>query len=141
MEARIKFVVQPLTARPIRPKTIVPLRADTYTPAPPPVLTDLGKSDLQSLVFQTKSLLTASRPLSRWRVGEVFFRLYVRTDRGMLPLFQTVEGDRRRAKLMPEIVALNAGHKICQVIGKVQGEYLWITFVFFEASVGYFRYA
>ena len=52
-----------------------------------------------------------------------------------------MEGDRCKAKLMPEIVALNAEHKICQVIGKVQGEYLWITFVFFLASVGYFCYA
>lgn len=119
----------------------MPLRAGTYTPAPPPVLTDLGKSDLQSLVFQTKSLLTASRPLSRWRVGGVFFRLYVRTDLCMLPLFQTVEGDRCKAKLMPEIVAFNTGHKICQVVGKVQGKRLWITSVFFGVSVGCFRYA
>lgn len=116
----------------------MPLRAGTYNPAPPPVLTDLGKSDLQSLVFQTKSLLTASRPLSRWRVGGVFFRLYVRTDLCMLPLFQTVEGDRCKAKLMPEVVALNARHKICQVVGKVQGEYLWITFVFLGGGCGLF---
>lgn len=119
----------------------MPLRAGTYTPAPPPVLTDLGKSDLQSLVFQTKSLLTASRPLSRWRVGGVFFRLYVRTDFCILPLFLTVEGDLCKAKLMPEVIALNARHKICQVVGKVQGEYLWITLVFLGASVDFFRYA
>ncbi|PAV65949.1 hypothetical protein WR25_00420 [Diploscapter pachys] len=59
----------------------------------------------------------------------------------MLPLFQTVEGDRCKAKLMPEIVAFNTGHKICQVVGKVQGKRLWITLVFFGASVGCFRYA
>lgn len=119
----------------------MPLRAGTYTPAPPPVLTDLGKSDLQSLVFQTKSLLTASRPLSRWRVGGVFFSP-VRPYRLLhITTFLTVEGDLCKAKLMPEVIALNARHKICQVVGKVQGEYLWITLVFLGASVGFFRYA
>ena len=49
-----------------------------------------------------------------------------------------MEGVRCKAKLMPEIVALNTGHKICQVVGKVQGERLWITSVFFWGVCGLF---
>lgn len=54
----------------------------------------------------------------------------------MLPLFQAVEGDRSIAKMMLEIAALNDGHKICQVVGKAQGQVPVDNLLIFEVFCG-----
>lgn len=54
----------------------------------------------------------------------------------MLPLFQAVEGYRSIAKMMLEIAALNDGHKICQVVGKAQGQVPVDNLLIFEVFCG-----